>query len=82
MLPVCCTIYMYNCISCVLYGTLIHYLIMLLYVTFMLHNLYVTLHLLCFIWYINSLPYYVVICYIYVTQSICTIAYHVFYMVR
>ena len=67
MLSLCCTIYMCNCVSCVLYGTLIHYLIILLYVTFMLHNLYVQLHHLCFIWYINSLPYYVVICYIYVT---------------
>jgi len=73
---------MYNCVSCVLDGTLIHYLIMLLYITFMLHNLYVQLHILCFIWYINSLPYYVVICYIYVAQSICTIVSPVFYMVR
>ena len=78
----CYTIYMYNCVSCVLYGTLIHYLIMLLYVTCMLHILYVTLHLLWFIWYINSLPYYLVICYLYVAKSICTIASHVFYMVH
>jgi len=82
MLHLCYIIYMYNCISCVLYGTLIHYLIILLYVTFMLHNLYVQLRLMCFIWYVNSLPYYVVICYLYVAQSICTIASHVFYMVH
>jgi len=59
--------YVYNCVSCVLYGTLIHYLIMLLYLTCMLHNLYVQLRILCFIWYINLLPYYVVIYFIYVT---------------
>jgi len=73
---------MYNCVSCVLYGTLIHYLIILLYVTFMLHNLYVQLRLMCFIWYANSLPYYAVICYLYVAQSICAIVYPVFNMVR
>jgi len=55
---------------------------MLLYITFMLHNLYVQLRLLCFIWYINSLPYCVVIYYLYVTQSIYTIASPVFYKVH